>query len=504
MIMRLVRVILLAGAVLGLLGGWWHPATAAAQQKHVPRFEPADCLFRLPDGVRVECGYLVVPEDRAEPGSATIRLHVATFRSRSDHPLPDPVIYLHGGPGGNALEAAALLFDGFRPFIGDRDLIMFDQRGTGYSEPGLACPEVIDAYLRGFEREVDPLDTGLLDFEALVDCQARLAADGNLGAYHSAASAADLADLRGVLGIDVWNLYGISYGTRLALTVMRDYPDGVRSVVLDSTYPLQVDLYADTPGNADRAFRALFDGCAADTACRSAYPNLEAVFYELVAELNGDPVRIPVLYPDTGRIYHVWISGYTVIDSLFNWLYDTTIIPDLPRIIFNMHGGDYSTLSDSIRDSFYNLTGFSEGMYYSVQCYEEVPFMDNPRAQQVFEQIDERLKDYFRGARFGMRLACEVWDIAEAATVENEPVRSDIPTLVLAGEYDPITPPDWGALASMTLPHSYFYSFPGFGHGVAVAGDCPMAMTLDFLRDPLLPPDASCLDTLSGPTFTVP
>ena len=166
------------------------------------------------------------------------------------------------GPGGDALEIVPLVFaDRFAPFLADRDFIMFDQRGTGFSEPSLACPETLELAFETIELELTDEESRTLSLEALNECRDRLAADGiDFTAYNSAENAADVNDLRIAMGYEEWNLYGISYGTRLAQTVVRDYPEGIRSIILDSAYPIESNLLTETPANLDRALTELFDG----------------------------------------------------------------------------------------------------------------------------------------------------------------------------------------------------------------------------------------------------
>ena len=182
-----------------------------------------DCPFDIPDGYDMECGYLTVPENRSDPNSATIDLAVAIVRV--DNPASDPIIYLAGGPGSSAIDefvSAPESWD-INQFLYGSDLILLDQRGTGYSYPTLNCWEMEQA-----------AENSISDYDAAVACHDRLVSDGiDLTAYNSAESAADVEDLRIALGYDTWNLFGISYGTRLALEVMRDYPDGIRSVIID-------------------------------------------------------------------------------------------------------------------------------------------------------------------------------------------------------------------------------------------------------------------------------
>ena len=203
-----------------------------------PRFEPSPCPA-LPTLAQARCGYLVVPEDRSRPTGRTIRLIVAIIPARSALPEPDPVVYLAGGPGGIAiLEAQILVNAGLNC---DRDLILMDQRGTLYSEPALTCPQVDQFFVHILGLPLDAPSTRLLHAAAARTCYLRLAATGSdLSAYNTTENAADFADLRTALGITQWNVFGVSYGTNLALTLMREHPEGIRSMTLDSVEPPSV------------------------------------------------------------------------------------------------------------------------------------------------------------------------------------------------------------------------------------------------------------------------
>ena len=177
----------------------------------------SECQFQIPQGQTAECGHLVVPEDRTNSDGPTITLPFAVFKSRSDNPAPDPIVYLAGGPGEKALESVPLIFDHFfTPFLADRDVIVFDQRGAGFSDPALDCPEYQKMALDTLDQDLSVEEEASLSTEAISDCHDRLLADGaNLAAYTTAENAADLSDLRQVLGYEEWNLYGGSYGTKL-------------------------------------------------------------------------------------------------------------------------------------------------------------------------------------------------------------------------------------------------------------------------------------------------
>ena len=475
----------------------------------VSEFEPGECQFETPPGQTVDCGYLTVPEDRGQPDGPTIRLSVAIFKSQSDDPAPDPIVYLEGGPGGKALKAVPLVFNSrFAPFLADRDLIMFDQRGIGYSEPALDCPEVEEFAYETLNQDLSPEEGLALATEAINECRDRLESEGvNLAAYNSAESAADLNDLRLALGYEEWNLLSVSYGTRLALTAMRDHPEGIRSVILDSTYPLQVDLYTGVPANFDRALSLLLDSCAADPLCSEVYPELESVFLEVVEQLNAVPITISATNSLTGESYDVLVDGDVLTGFLFQSLYSTNLIPWLPKIIFDIRDGDYDIFA-LVMGSFLSNIGFSsDGMYYSVQCGEEVRF-STPGDYAAAAEAYPYLRSVFDGSpKIGEPLfdICESWDAKEADPIENEPVSSDIPTLVLAGEYDPITPPAWGRLAAETLSNSLYFEFPAMGHGASLSEvECPLNVALEFLDDPTAALQGDCIAEMSGPEFFVP
>jgi len=484
-------------------------------------FDPYRCPFEVYEGEEIDCGYLIVPEDRSDPDTLEVELAVAILRSPNPNPAPDPILYLSGGPGDSALSEVDLWLES--PLLEDRDVILLDQRGTGYSIPTLNCPEI---------EVLDYWDEVTVDDEAdaAAECSQRLVDEGVvLTTYNSAASAADVDALRRALGYDAWNLIGISYGTRLALTVMRDYPQGIRSVILDSTYPPEVQAYEEGAVNGLRAFEVLFTDCATDPTCNAAYPDLRAVFLQLVADLNHHPVTISVDDPEYSDPYDVEINGDALSDELFDALYDTVVIPYLPYVIYETGQGRYDALSrlvagtlaggvpesealgpanalQDLVDSLWGEQDFedSEGAYYSVECREEFPFNALPKAEAAAADIPQVLHDSLLYDTYLMAEACAVWGAGEADPVENTAVQADIPTLVMAGEYDPITPPGWGRSAAQHLTNVTFYEYPGVGHAAIDGGDCPLGMAAAFLNNPTTPPDDSCIARMDGPAFYVP
>ena len=381
--------------------------------------------MRLPSGVTegkdVECGYLVVAEDRSDPQTRYIRLAVAIFRNTSWIAKKDPIVYLSGGPGGSALEFAYLSYSNMVKglFGAERDVIVFDQRGIGLSKPALDCPaaseldlELLDHVLNG--KQLTAQEESDLMLNAMMTCQKDLSGITKLSVYNSAASAADVNDLRVALGYDQVNLWGISYGTRLALTVMRDYPRGIRSVVLDSVYPPDVNVYVDSPANTMRAFNVLFAGCAADKTCNEAYPDLRKVFFDTAAAMTKSPTEITATNPLNGKQYRVLLDGEALVGLLMQMLYDTGSIPELPQIIYQAKDGDYESLTSFMGAMIANETAMSPGMQYSVQCNEERPFTSQQEYDAAIAQYPELAAYYNDATKLGFAI-CNGWGAGKAA-----------------------------------------------------------------------------------------
>jgi len=472
-----------------------------------PEFQWGDCEFDIPVGATVDCGYLTVPEDRSQPERRKIRLHVGVFRTSVAEKAADPILYLGGGPGENSTESSSYFHDAYiEPFLKNRDFIVLDQRGAGFSRPHLDCPELDDMYKDALDENLTLEESRARGTDAALRCRDRLVStEGvNLASYRSAESAADVNDLRLALGYDQWNIYGVSYGTRLALTVMRDHPQGVRSVVLDSSYPLQANLYTGIQPNAQRALDVFFNGCAADPGCNATYPYLREVFFQTVDALNASPVTETIVNPLSGIQREAVVDGDALLGFLFQALYSTDFIPLLPRVIYEVSNGDTQLMGQIMGGFLAQLEElFSPGMHIAVQCSDEVAFTNVDEVAAAIAPYPQ-LRALTEGDPFsgtGVFPVCASWGAAPPDPRENAPVASDIPTLVLAGEYDPITPPEWGRQVADTLARRFFHIFPGVGHGAATADECPEAIMHAFVNDPNVEPDASCVAGMGGPDW---
>ncbi len=456
------------------------------------------CPFEVLHGEDITCGYLTVPENRTDPDSVYVNLAAAIIHAGGVRPRPDPILYLEGGPGGSVLADPDYWLDSL--LHTSRDIILFDQRGTGFSVPSLDCPET-DAY-------TNEEGSGYASMVAAAEaCRDRLTLDGvDLAQYTSANSAADVEDLRHALGIDQWNLYGVSYGTRLALTVMRDYPEGVRVAVLDSVYPPNVAGYTEDPANSIAAIEKLAKGCAGDGECADAFPDLKRRFYRVVADLNKRPVAV-------GDYTY---TGDDLVNFLFNALYDTTLIPYLPLVIYAASEGNFDPwvkLDEYANGAAYNREpggvrvplprqdaeslvndADAQGMFYSVECNEAVIFSDYAKAAELVAEYPKSVTEGLLASLEETFAVCAIWGAGEAAAVESQAVHSDIPTLVTAGEYDPVTPARWGRLARRTLPNSFYVEMPRGGHGVTFVDECGERIVRAFFNRPHRQPATSCME----------
>ena len=445
----------------------------------------------------IECGQLVVLEDRSRPDGTEVRLPVMIARTQNPDPAPDPVIYLAGGGGHNHLQYVNFLMEG----VGDavleqRDFIQYNQRGAPLTSPELSCPGLTEFL---FELAAEPLsqqewsDRHLAFLSA---CRHDLVAAGvDLTMYNSALNAADADDLRRALGYEQANFYGTSYGTRLGLDLIRDYPEGVRSIILDSVYPPHAGFYAESGANLQRALEYLFAMCADDSGCAAAYPNLGTTFYETVARLDETPEWAE---SPAGRVL---LDGGVFMDAVSLYFYSPDSIPYAPHAIARAAAGDFGPLAGPIAGAI-TSSDISWVMWYAMQCQEEIPFESFGTALEVGASLHPGVASHYvdSWARFHFVL-CEAWGMTAVDPIESLAVTGGVPALVLAGSFDPVTPPAWSESTAASLDLSFYYEFPNVGHGVMRSTDCGLSIGLQFLDDPLSEPDAACIAAMPPPDF---
>jgi pimeloyl-ACP methyl ester carboxylesterase len=509
------------GVILAVAAG--APASASA----APAFQASACpADTFPEDVDVDCGFITVPENRAQPQGRQITVAAALVHAAAQDPKPDPIVFVDGGPSFGAISSYALdaYFAG-ASYIEDRDLILVDTRGTGTSQPRLGCPEldaagVASSYSKPF---VDSDFAELLS-GATADCRDRLTGDGiDLSAYNSAESAGDLDDLRQALGYDRWNVIAFSADGILGLTYMRLYPAGIRSVILDSAQSTQMLGPLDYARGYRQQLERVFSGCAADTACNAAYPQIRALFYDLVHRLDRHPVHVPIPWfaphPITLRVDGIWVYNDAVSGIFPGDRFEPEHIHDLLADIWRQTHGEFAAVQreqlgtgpfEDSSDAF-----IAQGKTLSYMCHDNVGFITSTDLQQAAQDLPELASDILSPdyslpksvAGIGPA-ACRIWNVGLAAPAQNQPVSSAIPTLVLAGEYDQGVPPNIVRQIPPTLPNSFFYEVPAGAHGQLAdyntASPCMREIAAQFLENPTARPDDGCFAALPAFDFTPP
>lgn len=496
---------------------------------NAPRLEPSSCPGQaegMPEDavqalVGARCGYLFVPEDRSRPNGRTIRLIVAIVPARA--PLErgeglarEAVVYMPHGPGGIALlDVKALVAADLNRH---RDLVVMSQRGTYLAEPALTCASMDDFARRLLGLRFYAESTMRAHLAATKACRDDLVARGvELSAYNTTASEADFADLLHALrdlGYSHWHLFAASYGTFLAQSFMRNYPDGIRSVILDSTVPLDVTLPAFWL-TAREGFDNLFRSCAAQEYCHRVHPQLEETFTRLVNELEDQPLMATVTDSQTGEDVRVVIDGGALIDWLRSRSYRTREsfgpVPDLigqlaarmPRAIETVAR---ERVADAPASPGPGAPSVGYGLALGVVCREWYPFATEQDLRNAGWQAVPRYPASVRQQAVGSWAYANedchrIWNVPAGPPAMRRASRSNIPTLLISGSFDAVTSLVWTEAAASNLPNSTIVSIQGFGHFVTPQSQCAQDVVASFLARPGSA-DTSCVTEQAPPVFT--
>jgi len=417
---------------------------------------------------KVECGVLVVEETRGANNGRTVSLPIVIQHATDPKPKADPVIFLHGGPGGDIVGNLWLALRKPGRTTPDRDWIFFDHRGTGKSSPSFDCGDapLSDAGVTS--------DAGV---EELKTCMAKYQAAGyDLPQYNSAVIVKDIRDLRTALGIKTYNLYGGSYGTRVAIAVMQHDPEGLRTAVLSSTWPPEGNATAPLPALVSRETRQVLGYCAADAACNAAYPGLEKRLDTLMTAWLAKPVTVK------DHTYTADLMAAFLLDTI----YSRPGAQGLPKTLDAIFKGNYKALDDFEKIQ----AGYTEGQFFTTLCNEEFSF-ENPAD---LDKIDANDPIQVATAHDTKRFfaVCKAFNAGIPDAVENQALTSDIPTLMLSADIDAGCPAELSDEMVKRLSHGRNYFFPNRTHTIS-GSDCAKAMVRQFLEtaDPNV--DASCI-----------
>jgi len=453
------------------------------------RINWTSCWFDVPIDKVVYCAQL--HPSRQNVGK-TISLPVVVYKHYGLQHKPDPVLFINGGPGSaNGLES-----DNWSYYIDgldwQRDFIVFDHRGTGLSTPKPECPSLFTFYYEAITTNMAPKDEYRRAYSKEERCRRMLVEQGNeLSGYSTLDNAQDIRDLMDVIDYPEWNLYGTSYGTRVALELMRDTPTSIRSVILDSVYPADKNSMLTWPSLVNNTMEMIFEYCNKKEKCRKAYPDLRGLFTKGLTELRRNPVHLnlPEFYSD-GSL-DIYVNDFRFTQALFMAMYSSELLATLPKAIDGAAYGAHSLMvpvmmayADYMLDS-----SFNDAIYYSVECNDNKLITEEAFNAEV--QRFPWLKGYHKYAwRY---YACKSWSTGTNKKLSLEPVRSTIPTLILSGQYDPTTPWQWAKKVHKELANSFHFVFPDAAHGVLWSDECAVLMSRDFMSNPTVSPKQTCL-----------
>lgn len=460
-----------------------------------PDFQIASCKIEGTE-VAAECGRLYVYENRAARTGRKIPIEFVRVRATGDDRFGDAVFELTGGPGENATVNAANMINASKT-LQNHDLVIVDQRGTGKSNP-LDCLKYDleagpDAFAEMFEKSY-------YDIERFHACEERLREIADLRFYTTSLSADDIDDLRAALGYDKMTLDGGSYGTTLALEIVRRHGAHVRAAVLAGVIPPEVNQTQTLARDTENMLEKLFVDCEADETCASAFPTFRADFRDVLDRVRAGPIDVTLPHTLTQEPETVRVHYSELVIGIRYALYSTNLSARLPLAVSEAKTGDYSRLAALLPQILYRLADVvSEGMWASVRCAEEFPYLDVERARADAEGTMLGTERIDSGEAI-----CSFWPRGEAAADFHEPVRSDVPILLLAGEVDAATPPWMSKIAAQTLSDSRLVIAANSSHWELGGNDCIDGIVAQFIETASPSElETSCAKALERPPFAL-
>ncbi len=456
---------LLPVPALMVAAGFLLPAVVTAQPKD-SSIEFENCTLEMPGTVltaEARCGWLEVAEDPADPSGKKIQIHVAMAPAVTQEPDPDPLFLFAGGPGQAASEAYVILRGVLEKIRRKRDIVMIDQRGTGKSNPMMCQPEEVDF------NAVTDLDEIK---QIALDCLAELDADPRF--YTTAIGMDDYDLVRQALGYEKINLLGVSYGTRSAQVYLRQYPDRVRSMILDSVIPPQLLLGAEHAQRLDESVEKVLAACANDETCNESFPNGQENLRELLTGLRAQARSITITHPVTGLPEPILMNADVLAAAVRFLSYSSETQAMLPLLIFEAKTNDvFSRIASQALIVISRISdSLAHGMELSVICSEDYPFMD----------LHADAGDTLMGNIFieALQAQCDAWPRGAVAADFHEPKAFPLPVLLMSGERDPVTPPIYAEQAAQQYENSLHLVAAGQGHNV-VGKACIRTIAQDFI-----------------------
>lgn len=436
------------------------------------------------------CGRWQVPENYDEPRGKTLDLKVIVVPATQRNALPDPIYLLAGGPGQAATEVFPAMIAQLGELNAQRDFVLVDIRGTGQSN-AFDCDDAKTDTTGQVE------DFSKIDVEALEDCVAQLEVDPRNFSTRNVVR--DLQAVRKALGHGPINLFGASYGTRLALEYARHHPKAIRSMILDGVVPPEMALPEGFAADAESAFAAMIERCQAKASCAAAFPDIRGDLDTLVQRFADGPIEITIDHPRTGQPQTYAVGRQGLLMALRGSFYSPELTALLPLALHRgargelRHAlGQFMVFAESMSSSM------NPGMLASVVCSEDLPRIDAARHSEA-----SRASFLGSAAYDTFATMCAHWPSTRAPEYAGQPVHSDIPTLLLSGRLDPVTPPRWAKLALQSLSRGHHIVVDAAAHGTLTRGCMPelAAQFVEQLDAAQL--DTSCIEDIPMPDFFI-
>ena len=416
------------------------------------------------------CSPFEVPENRADPHSRKITLKLAVLRAGAQIAKPDMVVLLAGGPGQAATESWSGVAGALQPLQSQRHIVLLDQRGTGGSNP-LDCKSPAATDAKHDDGAFDPVKLR----EEVRQCLVQIQAKADPRYYTTTVAAEDLEDVRKALGSPTFDLVGVSYGTRMAQQYAMHYPQAVRSILLDGVVPNELVLGEDFAQNLDAALKAQFARCTADAACKQRFGDPYQTLYQLRDALRANPHEVSFRDPQSYQTVKRTLDEYSLASVVRMFAYTPLTAALLPLSIDAAAHGDVGPLLGQAKLLSGDLADtMNGGMQSSVICSEDADLL-TPRPQDAQTILGTRMID-------SLQAVCSVWPKGTRPADFHKPFRSATPTLLLSGQYDPVTPPAYGDAVLKGLSHGRHLVLSGQGHNVITAG-CAPRLVKQFIED---------------------
>jgi len=444
------------------------------------------------DQENIEWMYLIVPENWDNPKGKTIKIAVAVLKNTSGNKDTNPIVYIDGGPGSGGITGIWGWLN--HPLRKNSDIILFDVRGTGNSQPKF-CPDLGKKFLEILAKNQNSTQDEQQKTIASIACKQDLLSRGiDINAYNSKSIVKDISALKKALQYDKWNVYGISYGTYTAQIYANDFPQDIKSLILDSSISDISQYYNYNTQNYMNSLKKVFTACENDPNCNKQYPNLENTYYETIAKLDKNPITVKVdsnIVPNGKFSYNAEDFKIAIQQSL----YQKRLIEVIPLLITEFNKGNKNTLS-SLVAAFSGALGLDYGQYYCVSCNEAV----SNNSISEFNKNSLNYKKLKGGLSFYKSdfVVCDKWNVG---TTKQSGINDlfnlsklTAPVLVFAGAFDPITPASNGKATKEKFKNAYLVNAPISGHtpGFSKLG---IQISEEFVKNPYQRPDTKELET---------